>query len=75
MVEGVKSILTPHEIRAILDQYVISQERTKKVLSVAVHNHYKRIMVNLCGDDVELDAIHVVEFPMKRHSLHVQQAT
>ena len=33
----------PSEIKAILDQYVIGQERAKKILSVAVHNHYKRI--------------------------------
>jgi len=33
----------PHEIKALLDEYVVGQERAKKVLSVAVHNHYKRI--------------------------------
>jgi ATP-dependent Clp protease ATP-binding subunit ClpX len=60
VLEGVKSILTPHEIKAILDQYVISQERPKKVLSVAVHNHYKRIMVNLTGDDVELEKSNIL---------------
>ncbi|NUP88703.1 MAG: ATP-dependent Clp protease ATP-binding subunit ClpX [Candidatus Sumerlaeia bacterium] len=60
VLEGVKSILTPREIKAILDQYVISQERTKKVLSVAVHNHYKRIMVNLCSDDVELEKSNIL---------------
>jgi ATP-dependent Clp protease ATP-binding subunit ClpX len=60
VLEGVKSILTPREINAILDQYVISQEHTKKVLSVAVHNHYKRIMVNLCNDDVELEKSNIL---------------
>jgi ATP-dependent Clp protease ATP-binding subunit ClpX len=60
VLEGVKSILTPREIKTILDQYVISQERTKKVLSVAVHNHYKRIMVNLCSDDVELEKSNIL---------------
>ncbi|MCE9634142.1 MAG: ATP-dependent Clp protease ATP-binding subunit ClpX [Planctomycetes bacterium] len=34
----------PREIKAFLDEYVISQERTKRVLSVAVHNHYKRLL-------------------------------
>lgn len=37
------SVPTPHEIKKVLDEYVIGQERAKKVLSVAVHNHYKRI--------------------------------
>jgi ATP-dependent Clp protease ATP-binding subunit ClpX len=43
----------PHEIKHHLDQYVIGQDRAKKVLSVAVHNHYKRISANEV-DDVEL---------------------
>jgi ATP-dependent Clp protease ATP-binding subunit ClpX len=43
----------PHEIKQHLDQYVIGQERAKKILSVAVHNHYKRISANAV-DDVEL---------------------
>ncbi len=60
VLEGVKSIMTPREIKSILDQYVISQDRTKKVLSVAVHNHYKRIMVNLCSDDVELEKSNIL---------------
>ena len=34
----------PKEIRAFLDQYVIGQDQTKKVMSVAVYNHYKRLM-------------------------------
>ena len=42
-VEIVMDIPTPKEIKAYLDQYVIGQEETKKILSVAVHNHYRRI--------------------------------
>ena len=38
------TILKPHEIKERLDEYVIGQDRAKKVLSVAVHNHYKRVM-------------------------------
>src|SRR4029077_16688669 len=34
---------TPAEIKTVLDQYVVGQERAKKILAVAVHNHYKRI--------------------------------
>ncbi|WP_263142646.1 ATP-dependent Clp protease ATP-binding subunit ClpX [Pseudomonas sp. RIT-PI-AD] len=44
----------PKEIRAILDQYVIGQERAKKVLAVAVYNHYKRLNQREKKDDVEL---------------------
>ena len=44
----------PTEIKAILDDYVIGQERAKKVLSVAVHNHYKRLAHGSKNNDVEL---------------------
>ena len=45
---------TPHEIRKILDQYVIGQEPAKKILSVAVYNHYKRLESGTKDDEVEL---------------------
>ncbi len=44
----------PREINAILDEYVIGQQRAKKVLSVAVYNHYKRLRHSQGRDDVEL---------------------
>src|SRR3989338_4153311 len=47
-------LLKPSEIKEILDKYVVGQERAKKVLSVAVHNHYKRISTDLDTSDVEL---------------------
>ncbi|MBS1220069.1 MAG: ATP-dependent Clp protease, ATP-binding subunit ClpX, partial [Proteobacteria bacterium] len=52
--KGVKSDLpVPHEIRDILDQYVIGQDTAKKILSVAVYNHYKRLRNVAKNDDVE----------------------
>ncbi|MDH5528086.1 MAG: ATP-dependent Clp protease ATP-binding subunit ClpX [Nitrospirota bacterium] len=50
----VSELPKPVEIKNILDDYVIGQERAKKVLSVAVHNHYKRINYSSKGDEVEL---------------------
>jgi ATP-dependent Clp protease ATP-binding subunit ClpX len=50
----------PAEIKNILDEYVIGQERAKKVLSVAVHNHYKRIDSKVATDDVELQKSNIL---------------
>ena len=55
-----KNIPKPAEIKAILDQYVIGQERAKRTLSVAVYNHYKRINLGSKIDDVELQKSNVV---------------
>lgn len=49
----IKSVPAPHKIKASLDEYVVGQEHAKKVLSVAVYNHYKRIAAGV--DDVEIE--------------------
>jgi ATP-dependent Clp protease ATP-binding subunit ClpX len=51
---------TPADIKARLDQYVIEQEQAKKILSVAVYNHYKRLETPLNTDDVELQKSNVI---------------
>ena len=48
------NLLKPKEIREFLDQYVIGQEEAKKVLSVAVYNHYKRVLTDSM-DDIEIE--------------------
>ncbi|NLK51959.1 MAG: ATP-dependent Clp protease ATP-binding subunit ClpX [Syntrophomonadaceae bacterium] len=50
----------PKEIKEILDQYVIGQEKAKKALAVAVYNHYKRINIGMKIDDVELQKSNIV---------------
>lgn len=55
------NLLTPEEIKAYLDQYVIGQEEAKKTLSVAVYNHYKKIANNaLMKNEVEIDKSNVI---------------
>ncbi len=54
------SIPKPNEIKSILDEYVIGQERAKKVLAVAVHNHYKRITTKIDLDGVELQKSNIL---------------
>lgn len=51
-------LLKPHEIKEKLDEYIVGQDKAKKVLSVAVYNHYKRI--NYKSDDVELDKSNIL---------------
>jgi ATP-dependent Clp protease ATP-binding subunit ClpX len=58
--EDFQHMLKPKEIYNHLDQYIINQERCKKILSVAVHNHFKRVDSNLDMDDVELQKSNVL---------------
>jgi len=58
----VDNVPKPHDIKAHLDQYVIGQDRAKKIISVAVHNHYKRISTKSGGKkgDVELQKSNIL---------------
>jgi ATP-dependent Clp protease ATP-binding subunit ClpX len=58
--EAITQVPTPPEIKDVLDQYVIGQERAKKALSVAVYNHYKRINSSSVQDEVELDKSNIM---------------
>ncbi|MBG0789225.1 MAG: ATP-dependent Clp protease ATP-binding subunit ClpX [Desulfovibrionaceae bacterium] len=56
-------LLPPQEIKDLLDQYVIGQDQAKKILSVAVHNHYKRVFyasANSGPDEVEIDKSNIL---------------
>ena len=59
--EKIESKYTPKDIHAFLDQYVIGQDRAKKLLSVAVYNHYKRVNNNLEAEsDLELEKSNIL---------------
>ncbi len=59
--EAITQVPTPAEIKDVLDQYVIGQERAKKTLAVAVYNHYKRINSHSAKDnEVELDKSNIL---------------
>jgi ATP-dependent Clp protease ATP-binding subunit ClpX len=53
-------LLKPAEIKSFLDQYVIGQDEAKKFLSVAVYNHYKRLMQRDTKDDVEIEKSNII---------------
>jgi len=55
-----QELLKPAEIKKVLDSYVVGQEQSKKVLAVAVHNHYKRISANFDNSDVELQKSNIL---------------
>jgi ATP-dependent Clp protease ATP-binding subunit ClpX len=57
---GTSKLPKPHEINDVLDEYVIGQKRAKKVLSVAVYNHYKRLEAGHKKDDVELSKSNIL---------------
>jgi ATP-dependent Clp protease ATP-binding subunit ClpX len=53
-------LMKPTEIKKFLDLYVIGQDQAKKFLSVAVYNHYKRLMQHDSGDDVEIEKSNII---------------
>jgi ATP-dependent Clp protease ATP-binding subunit ClpX len=57
---AIRKLPTPHEINAILNDYVIGQERAKRVLAVAVYNHYKRLEVKNKKDEIELSKSNIL---------------
>ena len=58
--QGELKLKKPHEIKDFLDQYIIGQEFSKKVISVAVYNHYKRLLQPSSEDDIEIQKSNVV---------------
>ena len=58
--EALSKLPKPHEIKSILDQYVIGQEKAKRILSVAVHNHYKRINTKVDMEGVEIQKSNIL---------------
>ena len=60
LIGDIKSLPTPRDIKMILDEYVIGQNKAKKILSVAVYNHYKRLEQGIKNTDVELSKSNVL---------------
>ncbi len=57
--DGIK-LMKPKEIKEFLDQYVIGQDRAKKILSVSVYNHYKRLTQPVSDDDTEIEKSNII---------------
>src|SRR5690606_8660446 len=51
----------PQQIKAFLDEYIIGQETTKKIMSVAVYNHYKRLLQAPTDDDIDIQKSNIIK--------------
>ena len=58
--QQIEEILKPQEIKRILDEYVIGQEKPKRILAVAVYNHYKRIRAEFSRSDIEIQKSNIL---------------
>ncbi|MGD8252702.1 MAG: ATP-dependent Clp protease ATP-binding subunit ClpX [Desulfobacterales bacterium] len=58
--EALENLMVPTEIKSMLDEYVIEQDAAKKILAVAVYNHYKRLNTNIKTGDVELQKSNIL---------------
>lgn len=56
---NIKDIPAPHKIKAQLDEYVVGQEKAKKIISVAVYNHYKRVATGTM-DEIEIEKSNIL---------------
>lgn len=59
-ISAVSTVPKPNDIKKVLDQYVVGQDHAKRVLAVAVHNHYKRIDSTIVAGDVELQKSNIM---------------
>ncbi len=59
-IDGMEQLLFPKEIKAMLDEYVIEQDTAKKILAVAVYNHYKRLDSSIRTSDVEIQKSNIL---------------